>query len=56
MTPEARWRHYRELADVAFHKAQATQDPKLRADQLSLAAAWHALALDIEAMHRTHSG
>lgn len=48
MSPEERARRYREMADAAFLKAQHLKDPDRRAEYLSLATAWHALARKME--------
>lgn len=48
MSPEERARRYREMADAAFLKAQHLKNPDRRAEYLSLATAWHALARKIE--------
>lgn len=48
LTPEERVQRYREMADAAFLKAQRLKTPEQRAEYLNLAAAWHALARDME--------
>lgn len=47
--PQERARRYREMADAAFLKAQHLKTAGQRAEYLSLAAAWHALAQEMEA-------
>ncbi len=48
MPPQDRARRYREMADAAFLKAQHLKTPQHRAEYLSLAVAWHALAQEME--------
>ena len=48
ISPEERARRYREMADAAFLKAQHLKTPQGRAEYLSLAMAWHALAQEME--------
>ena len=43
-----RAQRYREMADAAFLKAQHIQDAQMRAEYLSLASGWLAMAQDIE--------
>ena len=54
-SPEERVQRYREMADAAFLKAQRLKTPEQRAEYLNLAAAWHALARDMEADIRSLS-
>jgi hypothetical protein len=48
LSPQQRSRHYRELADAAFLKAKHVDNPQTRTEYLTLAAAWHALAQEME--------
>jgi len=46
---EERIQQYREMADATFLKAKRTEDPFSRAEFMSLASNWHALARQLEA-------
>jgi hypothetical protein len=48
LSPEQRAQRYREFADAAFLKAQHTKHGEHRTEYLSMAAAWHAMAMEIE--------
>jgi hypothetical protein len=48
LSPEQRAERYREFADAAFLKAQHTKHQEHRAEYLSMAAAWHTMAMEIE--------
>jgi hypothetical protein len=43
-----RAQHYRELAAAAMNMAENAPDPKARASYVSMATAWHKLALEAE--------
>ena len=49
LPPQERCKRYREMADAAFLKAQYVKDREQRAEYLSMAAGWHAMALEMEA-------
>ncbi len=40
--------HYRQLAADSIHKAQDATTEEMQAGHLSMAAGWHALALELE--------
>lgn len=48
MSPQERCRRYREMADAAYLKARYVKSPEQRAEYLSMAAGWHAMALEME--------
>ena len=45
---EERIQQYREMADATFLKAKRTEDPIIRAQFMSMASNWHALAQQLE--------
>jgi hypothetical protein len=47
-SPAERARHYRELAANAMNMAENAPDPNSRASYVSMATAWHKLALEAE--------
>ena len=48
LPPEQRAERYRQFAAHAVTKAQETTDPERRADYLTMASGWHAVALEAE--------
>ena len=48
LPPEQRAERYRQFAAHAVTKAQETTDPERRADYLTMASGWHAMAVEAE--------
>lgn len=48
LPPEERAEHYRERADAIFLKAQRSKNPEQRAEFLTMATGWHAMATELE--------
>jgi hypothetical protein len=48
---QERIQQYREMADATFLKAKRTEDPVVRAQYMTMATNWHALAQQLEAGH-----
>ena len=49
LSVEERIQQYREMADATFLKAKRTEDPAVRAQYMTMATNWHALAQQLEA-------
>ena len=48
LPPEQRAERYRQFANDAMKKAQDSKDPDRRAEFLTLASGWHAMAVEAE--------
>ena len=48
---QERIQQYREMADATFLKAKKTEDSDVRAQYMTMATNWHALARQLEAGH-----